>query len=131
MAKKISVLMKNSTFYRKDPMSIIAFLQYFKSACDACKSFGGTTTWIFKQYLTDPDNAIVNPKFALPNFSSFYTKGTQKSHSTIFQFFSGSCVTEDNMAKLDLDVQNLRQRSMTPAEFAQDLWTRTQSCVPI
>lgn len=36
MTKKTAVYMKDGTFSRKDPVSIISFSQYFNAACDTC-----------------------------------------------------------------------------------------------
>lgn len=50
MAKKIVVLMKNRSFSGKGPMSKIALLQEFKSACDVYRIREGAALWLFKQF---------------------------------------------------------------------------------
>lgn len=40
--KKTTVQIKDRTFSGRDPVSIIAFLQNFKTACDACNIHEGT-----------------------------------------------------------------------------------------
>lgn len=54
MAKKVAVQMKDRTFSAKDPLSVVAFLQRFKSACDADGIHEGAARWLIKQFLTGP-----------------------------------------------------------------------------
>lgn len=42
IAKKIAMQMKNPTFSGKDPMSLIVFLQEYKSACGSYRISEGT-----------------------------------------------------------------------------------------
>lgn len=57
MARKTAVQMKNGTISGKDHMSVIAFLQGFNSAFDACGIKDGTVIWLFTYYVNEPADA--------------------------------------------------------------------------
>lgn len=57
----------------------------------------------------------------------FYHERALKFYSTMVQFLLKRYVTDDNIAKMNAEVCNFRQGSVTPTEFTQELGTKTLS----
>lgn len=102
-------------------MSVVAFLQEFTSACDACGIHKGTATWLIKQVLTVSAEAAVKVQVKLTKYADFYHDGALKSYFAIVQSLLKRYIMDDNIARLNADVRSLRQQLMTPAEYAQEL----------
>lgn len=128
MAKKIAMQMMDRTFFGKDPTLVIAFLQKFKSSRNACKIDEIATMWLSKQFLTGPDDAAVKARITLRKSARFYHEGVLKLYSAIVQILLKRYVTDDNEAKLDAELQNLKERSICPVEYVQELWKAILSC---
>lgn len=112
MAKKIVIQLKDGIFSGKNLMLIFAFLQELKSTCDVCRIHEHPAMCIFKQFLTCTVNAGVEKPVTLTRFVSFYHEGALKSYSAIVQFLLRRYVTNDNIAKLYVEVRDLRHGSM-------------------
>lgn len=50
IAEKKTIQMKDSAFFGKHLMAIVAFLREFKSACHACRFHGRAIIWLLKEY---------------------------------------------------------------------------------
>lgn len=75
--------------------------------------------WLFKQYFTGLAEAAVKAKVTITSSAKCYHKGALKSYSAIVQFLLKQYVTDDNIAKLDAEVDSLREALMARAEYAQ------------
>lgn len=115
MAKKVAVYIIDRTLYRKDPISVRAYSQELKSACDSCKIHEGGAMWLYKQLLMGSAEATVKERVTLTNVSNLYHEGALKPYCATTRFLMKCCVTDDNITKLDEEVRNLRQGSITPA----------------
>lgn len=93
-------------------MPVITFLQEFKSACNSCSIHKSDTIWLFKQLLTGPAEAGVEACVISTISINVYHEVALKSYSSIVQFLLKRIVTDDNVAKLNTQVHNLRPRSM-------------------
>lgn len=71
IGKKTAVQMKDRLFSRKDAISIIDFLQDFKSSCDSRRIHEGTAMELSKQFLTALDNVTVKVRVKLSNSARF------------------------------------------------------------
>lgn len=91
--------------FRKDPISVIAVLQEFKSACDVCRIYEGIVMWLFKEYLTDPVNSVVEAWAVFSNFINFFLEAALISYSAVARFLFKSYATKDNVAKTVEDTQ--------------------------
>lgn len=100
----------------------------FKSSCEACRVHRGTARWLFKQCLTCPAEAAVNTRVELTNSANFYYEDALKPYSYSVQFLLKRYITFDNPARLNVEVRNLRQESMTAAKNVQELLTKILSC---
>lgn len=84
MAKRIVVQIKNRMISRKNPMSVIAFLYDFKSACKACRIHDGEEMWLYKQYRTGPVETAVKSLVAMPKYVN---TGHEAALRTYFEVF--------------------------------------------
>lgn len=75
--------------------------------------------WMFEQLLTSPTKASVKALVTVTNSTDSYHGAALKSYSAFVQFHINVYVFDDNIAKWDADMCDLRQESMTPAEYAQ------------
>lgn len=83
---------------------------------------------LFNQFLTALAGTVVKAQEALPSFAKFYHDCVLKSFSAIFHFLLKHYVIADSIGKLDAVVRSFRQKSMDPAEYGQELLTKTLSC---
>lgn len=83
--------------------------------------------WLFKQYLTDLAEASIKQHLTLWSSTSFYHKSALQSYSAIVRFLLKHYVTDNNIAKLEVRVRNLRQGLMKLAELPQELSAKTLS----
>lgn len=83
---------------------------------------------MFKQYITGPAEAAVKVRVTQSNSTNLYHVGPLKSYFAIFQFLLKRVVTDDNTAKLNVELYNLRQGSTRSTEFLHELWTKTFRC---
>lgn len=109
-------------------MSVAAFLQKFKSAYDACGTYESGTMWLFRQLSIGPTKATVKAHVTITNSAKFYHEAALKFYYDVVQFLLRRYVADDIIAELDADVRSLRQGSMTPEEYTQELWRKTLSC---
>lgn len=84
MKPRTAVQMKDPTFYRKNRVSIIPFLQVFKAVCDACSSHDGVEVWLFRNYLNGPVEAVIKARIASPTKMALAQEGCLTSYSAIF-----------------------------------------------
>lgn len=59
MTKKTVIQMKDRALTIKDPMSIIAFLQDLKKACNSCNIHEGAALWLLGHYLIGPVKSVI------------------------------------------------------------------------
>lgn len=124
MAKKTAIQMKDRMFSGKNSRSVIAFIQDFKYACDACKMYEGATVWLFKQFSTGLAEAAVKSRICLPNSISSTDYEFFQFYSSIVQFLSKRYAKDDNIAPLDDEIFGLQQSPLAPTKLAQKLWTK-------
>lgn len=79
MKEKIVVQMKDRIFSGKDTMSVMYFLQEFKSTCDACEIHEGTARWLSERFRTGPTEAEVKARAALTSFANAHNEAASKS----------------------------------------------------
>lgn len=86
MLKKVAVQMKDRPFLGKDPMSVITFLQYPRSAFDACGKHEKAAMWLFKQYFIGLIKAAVKSHVVLLNFVSTGLEKALRTCSKVVNF---------------------------------------------
>lgn len=57
--RKMVAEMENKNFNGKEPLSIIAFLQEFKSICDELHIYDSAQIWLFKNYLNGLVESVI------------------------------------------------------------------------
>lgn len=77
--------MKARIFSGKDPVLIIAFLQYVKAAFGACDIQEGVAMGLFENYLSGPVKILMKAQVALPTETVKTQKGHLASFLAIFQ----------------------------------------------
>lgn len=102
-------------------MSVIAFLQEIKSACDACEADEDAAVWLLKQLWRIPDEKAVKAWVTVTSSAISHDEGAIKSYCTSLQFFLKFYVTDENIAKVDAEVRSLRRGWSKQAEYAQAL----------
>lgn len=127
MAKEIEVKIKDRTFFGKDSMSVDAFLQYFTSGCDACRIHEVKAMRLVKQSLTHPVEVAAKVLVMLASSANFYHEAALKWYSAILCFLLRLFVTDNNTEMLYSESRNLSKASMTPPEYARELWRKTLS----
>lgn len=85
MAKKIAVKVRDRTISGKDPMSIFAFLQKFKSVCEARGIHESTERCLLKKFLLSPAEVAVEALVTLTCFAKGFRGGALKTYSAVFQ----------------------------------------------
>lgn len=100
MTKKIVVQLKDRAVSGKEQRPEPAVLQAFKSAYDASGIHKGTTTWLFKQNLTDPVEEAVKLQVTFRNSIDSYHDVILNLYSAIVQFHPKRCAMDENEAKL-------------------------------
>lgn len=113
--------MKDCTLSGKDQLLLVALLQEFTSACDACGIPGGTTMCLFKQLLTGSTETAVKARLTLTTSAKSYHKSALKTSSAIVLFLLKHYVNDNIIDKPDAEVHNLRQASMALPGYAQEL----------
>lgn len=78
--------MKNCTFTGNDPVSIITFLQDFKTACDAYNIHEDADMWLIKPYIFSSFEAVFRARMAL-------LTETAKAKEWCLNFFPQSSIT--------------------------------------
>lgn len=76
----------------------------------------------------NPRQGICEGTIDVTNLVNFYREGALGSNSAMNQAVLKHYVTDDNIARLDVEVQKLRQRSTSLAEYAQAPWPKTLRC---
>lgn len=66
-------------------------------------------------------------RVTLANSVNFYRSDAVKFYSATVEFILKWYVMDDSIEKLDAQVRSLSHGSMTPADYAQELWARTLS----
>lgn len=79
LTKKTAVQMKGRTLSGTASISIIAFLQDFKSACDTCNRHEVAAMWLLEKLLTGPVEPTLKSKICLPNSVSSSLQGSLHS----------------------------------------------------
>lgn len=62
-------------------MSVVSFLQEFRSACDAFEIHEGAVLWLFKQFLINSDEEAMKGRVTLENSANLYQEGALKLYS--------------------------------------------------
>lgn len=86
ITKKVALQMKDSTFDRRDPVLIIAFLNDFKDSYDAYKIDKGTAFWILKHFLTGPVKFVIKAQVVLPSKTSQTWKECLTTYAAVVKF---------------------------------------------
>lgn len=93
--------MKDQTFSGEDPVSIIAFSQDSKAACDAYNIHARAAMGLFKHYLSGLMKAVIKARVALPTDTSKAQEGFLTSYSAIINYLLELYVTDDNITTAD------------------------------
>lgn len=86
MKRKTAVQMKDQILKRKDPVSIISFLQIFKAECYARTIHRGDTMLLCKHYLSGPVENVIKARVELPTMTAKKQKGSLTSYSEISSY---------------------------------------------
>lgn len=105
MTKKTAVPMRNRTFNGKEPLSIVAFLQNFKAACDARNVHEGAAMWLFEHYLNRPVESVINARFALPAETARAQNGCLTSYFAIINWLLKRYEIDKNITIVDTDIR--------------------------
>lgn len=109
MAKETTVQTKNRTFPEKDSISVNAFLQNCKAACDACGISERAAMGLFKQYRTGTSKAAVKTRVARPNpFNNGHEAGWQ-TYFKVFQSLLIRWAGDENIANWENAVTHEEQ----------------------
>lgn len=106
-------------------MSVICFVQYLKSACEACSVYECPAIFLFKQFMTVSVEAAMKAQATLAGSTNVFYEGALKSYCPIVGLRLKRYVTSGSIAELDAVVHNLRQVLMVLAVYAKGLWKRT------
>lgn len=104
MVNRLAVQMKDGAFSGKDSTLVVAFLQEFKSACDAGRLYGSAALCLFNQLLTGRAEAEVKVRVTLKISANVYHEGALKFYYAIAQLLPMHYVTDDDIAELDAQV---------------------------
>lgn len=126
--KRIRVQKQHRTISGKNPMSVSAFVEGCKSACDGCGLHEVAEMWRFEDFFTGPAEPAVKMRGRLTSSANFSDQGALKSYSATVQFIFNRNVKDKIIAKLDEDVPNIRQETIALTWYGQELWTKTLSC---
>lgn len=64
-------------------------------------------------------------RLILKSFVSVDHEGALKPYSTVVQFVLKSYITNDNLAKLDVEVGNVKRGSITMEKYSHELSTKS------
>lgn len=108
MVKNFVMQIKNRTFFEEDPISLVAFLHKFRSACDTCGVFDVVEMFLFNQSLTDRDETAVSGLVALSHYVKVYQDGALMSFYGIVPLLGYCYDTDDKAAKREAEKCNFR-----------------------
>lgn len=123
--------MKDRTLSGKDPLSVIAHLQNFRSAYDTCGIREGAAMCLFTKILTSRDKVALKARVTLTSSVKLCHESPLKLYFGMIRYILNRYVTDDNTANLDAKVRYLRKRLMTTAECARKLWTQSLKSVSL
>lgn len=119
MNKKVAVQTKDWTFGGTDTVSIIAFLQDFKAARKASNVQEGAALQLFNHFLAGPVEAVIKARVALPNQAAKDQENCLTSYSTDVNVLLKGYATDYNIAVVDADIRQFRQRALSTKEYTQ------------
>lgn len=105
--RKIALHMEDRIFSGKDSLSITAFLQGFKTACDSCSIHDNATLWLFKHHLTGPIEAVRKARVALSKETAGSKERRLASFSAIFNYLLRLFETDGNTATAHADTKKI------------------------
>lgn len=128
MTNKTAVLMKNRTVFGKDLFSIIAFLLYFKAACDDCKIGESAAMRLSKHYLTGLSKAVIKARVALQTEAAKSKARCSTSFSAMVNCGFNPFAMDDKNATVDVDIRNFNHSSLKSTDNALKLRTKMLRC---
>lgn len=123
MTESTDVQMIVRNFSENKPESIIIFLQSFKAVCDAGNIHKAVLMWLFKHYLTDAMEAVINAHVTLARETQVESRVLNfvfRNHQLSTKRFA----TDESIETTDCTIKNFKQGSLTAANHAQQLWTK-------
>lgn len=116
ITKKITVPMKDHSISVENLVSTIASLQGFKVACDASNIHDRAAMWLFKHYISGRVKAVIVARVTVPTKRTKSKQGCLISFSAIRHYLLERFATDSNIATVDANLQNNKQRSSEPTD---------------
>lgn len=122
--EKTAAQMNDRTLSEKDFVSIIAFLQDFKTARNAYNIHENTAKRLFKHYLSYPVKAVIKARMTLPPETAKPKEGCLTLFSAIANYLLKRYSTDNNIGTVDANIRSFMLGSLTATDDAQQLWTK-------
>lgn len=126
--KKVTFQIKDGIFSGRHPKPAIAFLQDFRSACDACEINEGAEMSLFTQYFFGLAEAAEKFRMTLPNSVSTGNEEALRPYSKLVNFLFKRNVIEDNTVSLDNEVRGFKQVALSLLIFIQQFRLKILAC---
>ena len=126
--KRLEPQMKNRTFSGQDPITILAFLNWFQKACDQCGISEGAALWCFQFFLTGQAYDILQSRLAGGSVAvDISRKELLHSYKEVVNFLIHMYVTDEVISDEYNNIMQYRQATaMTEMDFANKLWEKAQ-----
>ena len=126
MAKMMEVQLRSHFFDATDPISILAFLPQFKTACDTNGVHEGAETWLFQFFIKSPAKAALVARIRAPNKAKAKhgrKDGILTSYVQVVNYLLRSYATDEVIDREDTKLHRFSQPDgMNETDYTHVLW---------
>lgn len=128
MTKRTAVQTRGRSFSGNEPLSIITFLQDFKTSRNVCSIHDRAAMSLFKCYSIGSVKFVITPRVALSSRAAKAQEGFLSLYLAIINYILKIYRTHDKIAPVDGHIQTFEQQYWTATDYTQLLCPKTFRC---
>lgn len=119
----MDVQMKYSVLKPSNPISIIAFLHNFQTACDSNGLHERAEIGLFPHFVEKQAKAALSYRMSTTESNTIDKEGILTTHWQVFNYVLEAYTTDDVIAEAESDIMNYKQpKNMSAVCYSETLW---------
>lgn len=125
----MDVQMKSCVFKRSDPISVLIFLEKFKSACITNSIHEGASKWMFPYFFNKPAKAALSYRKTTQNLGQTHFEDKLTTYCQVVNYMLKTYAADDIGAKREADINRFKQAAgMSVVRFSKLLCKKAPRC---
>lgn len=125
----MDVPMKTANFKPSDPISLLPFLQNFKTACNSNGIHEEAAIKLFQHFMKDPAKSALVHSVCDTKEDDPQQDGKLTTHCQVVHYLLTTYATDDLIAEAEADINNFKEpKGISAVRYSKGLWEVALRC---